>query len=62
MDGTLVNSVAGVTAAWEFFAKKYPDKNIDVKEILSCGLFFMVYSTFGAYNLVVHSDSWYPDR
>lgn len=35
MDGTLVDSTAGVTAAWEFFAEKYPDKNIDVGEILS---------------------------
>jgi len=35
MDGTLVDSVAGVTAAWEVFAKKYPDKDINVRDILS---------------------------
>lgn len=34
MDGTLVNSTAGVVGAWELFRKKYP--TIDVNDILSC--------------------------
>ena len=34
MDGTLVDSTAGVVGAWEVFAASYP--HIDVKEILSC--------------------------
>ncbi|KAL0570601.1 DL-glycerol-3-phosphatase [Marasmius crinis-equi] len=34
MDGTLVDSAAGVTGAWELFKEKYP--NIDVHDILSC--------------------------
>jgi len=34
MDGTLVDSLAGVTGAWELFATKYD--NLDVKEILGC--------------------------
>lgn len=51
MDGTLVDSVAGVTAAWEIFAEKYPDKNIDVRDILSSGFSFVERFTFGAYNL-----------
>lgn len=33
MDGTLVDSTAGVVGAWDIFHKSYPD--IDVKEILS---------------------------
>jgi len=33
MDGTLVDSTAGVHGAWELFAQRYPD--IDVHEILS---------------------------
>lgn len=33
MDGTLVDSTAGVEGAWEEFAKMYP--GMDVKEILS---------------------------
>jgi beta-phosphoglucomutase-like phosphatase (HAD superfamily) len=48
MDGTLVDSVAGVTAAWELFARKYPGKDVNVEEILSCGFFLSF--TFGAYN------------
>lgn len=39
MDGTLVDSVAGVTAAWEAVAKEYPGKDINVEEILSCEFF-----------------------
>ena len=34
MDGTLVDSTAGVVGAWEVFAQTYP--GIDVEEILSC--------------------------
>ncbi|KAF9268156.1 HAD-like protein [Marasmius fiardii PR-910] len=34
MDGTLVDSAAGVAGAWEVFQEKYP--HIDVQEILSC--------------------------
>lgn len=34
MDGTLVDSTAGVVGAWSLFAKAYP--GIDVHEILSC--------------------------
>jgi hypothetical protein len=34
MDGTLIDSTAGVVGAWEVFAESYP--HIDVKEILSC--------------------------
>lgn len=34
MDGTLVNSTAGVIGAWEVFRQSYPD--IDVNYILSC--------------------------
>jgi len=34
MDGTLVDSTAGVVGAWTTFAKAYP--GIDVHEILSC--------------------------
>lgn len=33
MDGTLIDSTAGVVGAWETFAKSYP--GIDVQEILS---------------------------
>ncbi|KAJ4497781.1 HAD-like domain-containing protein [Lentinula lateritia] len=33
MDGTLVNSTAGVVGAWELFKEKYPDINIE--DILS---------------------------
>ena len=33
MDGTLVDSSAGVVGAWELFAKSYP--GIDVQDILS---------------------------
>ena len=39
MDGTLVNSVAGVAAAWEVFRMRYPDKGINVKDILNSGFF-----------------------
>ena len=34
MDGTLVDSTAGVVDAWKLFAETYP--GIDVHEILSC--------------------------
>lgn len=34
MDGTLVDSTAGVVGAWEVFAESYP--GIKVDEILSC--------------------------
>ena len=34
MDGTLVDSTAGVVGAWQVFAETYP--GIDVDEILSC--------------------------
>uniref|UniRef100_A0A0W0EZ85 Phosphatase n=1 Tax=Moniliophthora roreri TaxID=221103 RepID=A0A0W0EZ85_MONRR len=33
MDGTLIDSTAGVVGAWELFREKYP--NIDVQDILS---------------------------
>lgn len=33
MDGTLVDSTAGVVGAWDIFHESYPD--IDVKKILS---------------------------
>jgi glycerol-1-phosphatase len=33
MDGTLVDSTAGVVGAWELFREKYP--GINVEEILS---------------------------
>jgi glycerol 3-phosphatase-1 len=36
MDGTLVDSTAGVIGAWQTFANSYPD--IDVQKILSCKL------------------------
>ena len=62
MDGTLVNSLAGVTAAWEVMAKKYLDKDINVKEILSCESFFMASFIFSAYNPMVCSNSWHSDR
>jgi beta-phosphoglucomutase-like phosphatase (HAD superfamily) len=32
MDGTLIDSTAGVVGAWEIFAQSYP--HIDVKDIL----------------------------
>ena len=53
MDGTLIDSVAGVTGSWELFAKKYPDKNINVKEILSCGSFSRYVS------LLAHISLWF---
>lgn len=34
MDGTLVDSTAGVVGAWQIFAQTYP--GIDVHNILSC--------------------------
>lgn len=34
MDGTLVDSAAGVEGAWELFSQKYPD--VDVHHVLSC--------------------------
>lgn len=34
MDGTLIDSLAGVIAAWELFATQYP--GIDVQEVLRC--------------------------
>jgi len=36
MDGTLVDSTAGVVGAWNEFSKSYP--GIDVDSILSCTL------------------------
>lgn len=35
MDGTLVDSLAGVTAAWEAILKEYPGVSLSVEEILS---------------------------
>ena len=35
MDGTLVDSSAGLIGAWETFAETYP--GIDVREILNSG-------------------------
>ena len=43
MDGTLVDSMAGVTGAWELFATKYPGLN--VKEILGCAFFTLILDT-----------------
>jgi len=60
MDGTLVDSTAGVAAAWEATVKEYPGIGLSVEEILSCEFFFV--ASFGAYNLVICSISWYPDR
>lgn len=34
MDGTFVDSTAGVVGAWELFRQSYP--TIDVQDILSC--------------------------
>lgn len=45
MDGTLVDSTAGVVGAWTAFAKTYP--GIDVHEILSCEGSFIFFN--GAY-------------
>lgn len=39
MDGTLVDSMAGVIGAWELFATKYPGLN--VQEILGCRYHFI---------------------
>lgn len=41
MDGTLVDSTAGVTAAWEAILEEYPREDLTVEEILSCEPFFM---------------------
>ncbi|KAJ3576188.1 hypothetical protein NP233_g600 [Leucocoprinus birnbaumii] len=41
MDGTLVDSTAGVVGAWETFKESYPD--IDVSEILSCEHWLSLY-------------------
>jgi len=60
MDGTLVDSAAGVAAAWEVVAKEYPDKEINVEEILSCES--LIVTSFGAYNLAVCRVSWNQDR
>ncbi|KAF9649351.1 phosphatase [Thelephora ganbajun] len=35
MDGTLVDSTAGVTAAWEAIVREYPGEGLSVEEILS---------------------------
>jgi phosphoglycolate phosphatase-like HAD superfamily hydrolase len=43
MDGTLIDSTAGVQGAWEKFAQKYPF--IDLKEILSCQ--YLIYLLWG---------------
>lgn len=45
MDGTLVDSMAGVQGAWELFATKYSGLNL--KEILSCGYFSGILLNFG---------------
>lgn len=34
MDGTLIDSTAGVIGAWNLFKEKYP--GLDVEQILSC--------------------------
>ena len=60
MDGTLVDSVAGVTAAWEVIAKKYPDKDINIEKILSSRFSFV--ASFGAYDPIARSHSWCQDR
>ena len=39
MDGTLLDSTAGVVGAWEIFRQSYP--HIDVKSILSCEIFIL---------------------
>jgi hypothetical protein len=45
MDGTLVDSTAGVVGAWTTFAKAYP--GIDVHEILSCeDHFYLFYNPY----------------
>lgn len=36
MDGTLIDSTAGVAAAWEVTVKKYPGRGLSVEEILGC--------------------------
>lgn len=45
MDGTLVDSTAGVVAAWEAAVKKYPGSGLTAKEILSCTCFLWDLST-----------------
>jgi len=61
MDGTLVDSTAGVVAAWDVAVKKYPGSGLSTEEILSCKFFFV--TSPGAYNnIVVCSVSWYQDR
>ena len=44
MDGTLVDSTAGLAGAWDVFKQKYP--NIDVDHILSCkiSIYFALHS------------------
>lgn len=37
MDGTLIDSTAGVIGAWKLFKEKYP--GLDVEQILSCESF-----------------------
>lgn len=41
MDGTLVDSTAGVVGAWELFKEKYPQ--LDVTQVLSGELDRLVY-------------------
>ena len=60
MDGTLVDSTAGVAAAWEAVVKEYPDKDLRIDDILSCGLFFSWH--LSADITVVYSISWHQDR
>ena len=47
MDGTLVDSTAGVTAAWEAILEEYPREDLTVEEILSCEPFFTKSFCFG---------------
>jgi phosphoglycolate phosphatase-like HAD superfamily hydrolase len=44
MDGTLVDSKAGVESAWETFAETYP--NLDVQKILHSALYIYAPSDF----------------
>ena len=60
MDGTLVDSTAGVVAAWEAAVKKYPGSGLTAEEILSCMFFFV--ASPDAYNVVLRSISWDQDH
>ena len=61
MDGTLVDSTAGVTAAWEALVKEYPGKGLNVEDILSCELFSWDLSLPAPYNHMTSSIPWHPD-